>query len=71
MTSRGKFWGGSGPPWNPPSSALARYIAISYKTDYPQIAQAGYLSAKQQIPMVFKKNAILSLFYLARVASIT
>jgi len=52
-------------------AGIARYIAISYKTNYPQISQAGYFFTKQQIAMVFNKTIILSLFYLARVASIT
>jgi len=52
-------------------AGIARYIAISNKTDYPQISQAGYFFTKQKIAMVFKKTTILSLFYLARVASIT
>ena len=52
-------------------AAIARYIAKSYKTDYPQISQAGYFFTKQQIAMVFDKTTILSLFYQARVASIT
>jgi len=44
---------------------------ISYKTDHPQISQAGYFFTKQRIAMVFKKTTSLSLFCLSRLASIT
>jgi len=52
-------------------AAIARYIAISYKIDKLQIFQAEYLFTKNQIAVVFSKTTILSLFYLARLASIT
>jgi len=52
-------------------AAIARYIAISYKIDYLQIFLAGYFFTKKQIAMVFNKTTIVSLFYLARLASIT
>jgi len=52
-------------------AGIGRYIAISYKTDYPEISQAEYFFAKQQIAMVFNKTTVSSLFYQTRAASIT
>ena len=51
-------------------TAIARYIAILYKIDYLQIFQAGHF-LKKQIAMVFNKTTIMSLFYLARLGSIS
>jgi len=45
--------------------------AIIYKIDYLQIFQAGYFFTKKQITMVFNETTIMTLFYLARHASIT
>jgi len=52
-------------------AAIAKHIAISYKIDHLQIFQTGYFFTKKQIAMVFNKTTIVSLFYLARLASIT
>jgi len=51
--------------------AIARYMAISYKIDYLQFFQAGYFFTKKKIAMVFNETTIMTLFYLARLASIT
>ena len=52
-------------------SNIARYMAISYKSEYLQIFEAGHLFRKKHIVMVFNKTTIMSSFYLARLASIT
>jgi len=50
---------------------VARYIAISNKTIYLRIFQAGYVFTKKEIALVFNKATILCSFYLARLANIT
>jgi len=52
-------------------AAIARYIEISCKIDYVQIFKPGYLFTKKQIAVVFNIAAVMPLFYLARLASIT
>jgi len=51
-------------------AAVARYIALSYKIDILQIFQAGSFFMMKQIAVVFNKTTIMSLCYLARLASI-
>jgi len=41
-------------------AGIGRNIAISHKTDYPQISQAGHFFIKQHIVIVFNKTTILS-----------
>jgi len=54
-------------------AAVTKYIAVSlsYKIDHLQIFQAGFFFTKKQIAMVFNKTTIMSLFYVATLASIT
>jgi len=44
---------------------------LQNRLQYLQIFQAGYFFTKKQVAMVFNETTIVTLFYLAKLASIT
>jgi len=50
---------------------LARCIAISNKTIYLRMFQAGYVFTNKEIALVFNKATVMCSFYVARLANIT